>query len=226
MGSSHQALLMAGGGIPLPGGATGTFLYHFDGESADWSGNGYNLGGPATYAAAVFGQGATFTAASAQWTNSSVGTLLNSYSGDFTMGLRVRYNGVRTGSGTFISMDIAPAFDVQITAAFKPQIVMYLGGSSYVFIGTAPAINDGAFHTLEIDRVGANLYYYVDGTQVDSRSGLGGSAFNSSVTTLKLGPYSGVSYAECTVDELFMFKGLGQHSGASYTPNTQPWKWV
>jgi len=95
-------------------------------------------------------------------------------------------------------------------------------GTGYTLAGTAtPGFTVGAWYRVAICRNGADLRYYVDGTQVGTTKNVGTSVFFGGSGSLEMINNSGISI--WYMDNVRITKGVARYTGASYTLGTEPY---
>lgn len=95
-------------------------------------------------------------------------------------------------------------------------------GTGYTLAGTAtPGFTVGAWYRVAICRNGADLRYYVEGTQVGTTKNVGTSVFFGGSGSLEMINNSGISI--WYMDNVRITKGVARYTGASYTLDTGPY---
>ena len=162
-----------------------------------------------------FGSGAGYFAGTGDYLTGTDSAILEFAAGDFTIDYWIKF--LDTATGAHVSH-----WDISSTGW-----EMYWGGNVLTFIfnsGTqvdrswTPTLN--TWYHVEIDRSGANLYDFIDGTQLGATYNIGTTSIADSAVGIGIAARTtGGIPANIVMDELCISKGVARHTG-NFTPPT------
>jgi hypothetical protein len=164
------------------------------------------------------------------WVQSADSADWNFGSGDFTIDCWVRFSSLASGLGGYV----AQFTQTGNQRSFKFEYNVFVGGNilDYSTDGTNEAYQAGTwtpstdtwYHVATV-RSGANLYQFVDGTQVGTTHNIGVSTLFDSSGPLTVGysdPGTGNSPLNGWIDEVRVSKGIARWT-SNFTPPTAPY---